>query len=96
MKQLTIIASIPPNTDASLLRKVWMVKSYLKEEIGVNVSVVVIDGKGKPKIIAMGEVIDLTEDFGTIVHKITASMAYDLADPHFLDKVAIGGKLSND
>ena len=95
MKQLTIIASIPPNTDSAILRKVWMVKSYLKEEVGVNVSIAVMDGKGKPKIIAMGEVIDMTEDLGTIVHKITASMAYDLGDPNFLDKVAIGGKTAD-
>ena len=90
MKQLTLVATIPPNTDASTLRKVHMIKAFLQEEIGVKATLVVIDGKGKPKLIAMDEVIDLSEDLNTIIHKIAESMASDLSDPNFLDKVAIG------
>ncbi len=90
MKQLTIVATIPPHTDAATLRKIHMIKAFLQEEIGVKANLVVIDGEGKPRIIAMDEVIDLNEDLNTIIHKIAESMAYDLSDPNFLDKVAIG------
>jgi hypothetical protein len=95
MKQLTIVASIPPNTKPETLRKVWMIRSFLKEEAGVNADIVVMTGsEGKPKIIALGEVIDLEEDLTTIIQKITSSMAYDVSDPDFLNKVAIGSKTS--
>ncbi len=86
------MASIPPHAKPGLLQKVWILRSYLKEEVGVNANIVVVNGKGgKPKIIALGEVIDLDEDLTTIVRKITANLAYDVGDPKFLDKVAIGG-----
>ncbi|MCD6323915.1 MAG: hypothetical protein J7L55_02255 [Desulfurococcales archaeon] len=95
MKQLTIVASIPPHTEPSILQKVWILRSYLKEEVGINADIVVVSGrKGKPKIIALGEVIDLDEDITTIIRKITASMVYDVGDPEFLNKVAIGSKTS--
>ena len=93
MKQLTIIAIIPPHTRPSLLRKVWMLKSYLREEIGINTNIVVTSSdKGAARIIALGEIIDLREDMSSIISKITTTLAYDVSDPNFIDKVAIGGK----
>ena len=93
MKELTIVALIPPGNNSRMLKKVWVLKSYLMEEINLRVNVVVgQDSKGKPRIIALGEIIDLNEDIQTIAQKIASTIVYDVGDPEFINKVAIGGK----
>jgi len=97
MKELTIVALIPPKKNSDVLRKVWVLRSYLKEEADLNVNIVVgHDAEGRPRIIALGEVIDLSEDIPTIAQKIASTMVYDVSDPEFINKVAIGGKAIQD
>ncbi len=96
MKDLTIVASIPPTNNSSAIRKLMLIKNYLRDEVGINVNVIVTPGKGSAKIITMGEVVELNEDLQTIIYKITARLADDIGDPDFLDKVAVGSVVSED
>ncbi len=90
MKDVTIIATVPPRNNSEAIKKLMIIKSYLRDEVGVNVNIIVTACEGRPKIIAMGEVVDLGEDLRTIIYKIASRLAYDVGDPYFLDKVAIG------
>ena len=97
MKELTIVALIPPKKNSGMLKKIWILRSYLKEEANLNVNIVVgQETEGKPRIIALGEVIDLSEDIPTIAQKIASTIVYDVSDPEFINKVAIGGKAIRD
>ena len=90
MRDITLIASIPLGSKPDVLKKIQLIKSYLRDEVGLNVHLIVTTGKGEPKIIAMGEVIELSEDLATLIYKITSKLASDVSDPNFLDKVAAG------
>ncbi len=96
MKDLTIVASIPPTNNSGAIRKLMLIKNYLRDEVGVNVNVIVTPGRGSAKIITMGEVVELSEDLQTIIYKIAASLADDIGDPDFLDKVAVGSTIGEE
>ncbi len=90
MKMLTLIAFVPPHDNKEFMRKLWSITSYLKNEVGIKVNLVVLGTNEEPRIIAMDEVISLYRDIEEIVMRITSKLSYDVADKEFLSKVAAG------
>ena len=87
---LTLIAFVPLHNNKEFMRKLWSITTYLKNEVGIKVNLVVFGTSGEPKIIAMDEVISLKKDLEEIVMKIASKLSYDVADKEFLKKVAAG------
>ncbi len=90
MRSLTLIAEIPPQTSEIYMRKLLKIKNYITEEIGINVSLVVMATNEQPRLIIYDEVINLNESFSNILKAITKELANDLGDPNLLEK-AVGG-----
>ncbi len=90
MKVLTLVAEIPLQMNEAYMRKLLKIKSYITEEIGVNVSLVVMSTDDQPKLIVFDEIISLNESFTNIVKAITRGLADNIGDPNFLEK-AVGG-----
>lgn len=90
VKVLTLVAEIPPQMNKTYMRKLLKIKNYITEEIGVNVSLVVMSTNDQPRLIVFDEVISLNESFSKILKTITRGLANDIGDPNFLDK-AVGG-----
>jgi len=99
-KLMTLIATIPNSlSDVAydeVIKKVWLITSYLKDEVGLKVNLVVTQGGKRPQLIVMDEVIDLNSNIDYIIEKITSKLTYDVGDRDFLTKVAVAirGKLS--
>ncbi|PUA32443.1 MAG: hypothetical protein B7O98_07255 [Zestosphaera tikiterensis] len=90
MKHLTIVAAIPPTSNHEYLRKIWRLKNYLMEEVGIEISVIVISDNGEPRLIALDEIIDLRDSIQNIVRKIASVLVDEVSDPDFIEKV-VGG-----
>jgi len=99
-KLMTLIATIPNSlSDVAydeVIKKVWLITSYLKDEVGLKVNLVVTQGGKRPQLIVMDEVIDLNSNIDYIIERITSKLTYDVGDQDFLTKVAVAirGKLS--
>jgi hypothetical protein len=74
------------------MRKLLKIKNYIREEIGINVSLVVVATNEQPKLIVNDEIINLNESFTNIMKAITRGLANDLSDPNFLDRAVVGAK----
>lgn len=94
MKSLTLVAEIPPQMSRVYIRKLLKIKNYITEEIGVDVSLVVVATNEQPRLIIYNEVISLNESLTNILKAVTKELANDLGDPNFLDKAVGGAKPS--
>jgi len=74
------------------MRKLLKIKNYIREEIGINVSLVVVATNEQPKLIVNDEIINLNESFTNIMKAITRGLANDLGDPNFLERAVVGAK----
>ncbi|MCC6033027.1 MAG: hypothetical protein LM561_02990 [Desulfurococcaceae archaeon] len=92
MRSLTLVAEIPPRMSEIYMRKLLKIKNYIREEIGINVSLVVVATNEQPKLIVNDEIINLNESFTNIMKAITRGLANDLSDPNFLDRAVVGAK----
>jgi|YelNatPaOPRAMG01_1025707.scaffolds.fasta_scaffold14351_8 hypothetical protein len=92
MRSLTLVAEIPPRMSEIYMRKLLRIKNYIREEIGINVSLVVVATNEQPKLIVNDEIINLNESFTNIMKAITRGLANDLSDPNFLDRAVVGAK----
>ncbi|RLG79782.1 MAG: hypothetical protein DRO09_03960 [Thermoprotei archaeon] len=88
MKALTLIAKLPQSRSRNIMRKLWTITSYLKDEVGVKVSLIITSSNGSPHLIVMDDVIDLNDDIRTILQRVLSKLSYDVGDVEFLDKVA--------
>jgi len=95
-KLMTLIATIPNSlsnvTYDEIIRKIWLITSYLKDEVGLKVNLVVAQGGKEPQLIVMDEVIDLNDNIDFIIEKITSKLTYDVGDQDFINKVAVALK----
>ena len=95
-KLMTLIATIPNSLNDiaynDIIKKIWLITSYLKDEIGLKINLVVAQGGRKPQLIVMDEVIDLNDNVDFIIEKITSKLTYDVGDREFLNKVAVALK----
>ena len=95
-KLMTIIATIPNSlsnvTYNEIIKKIWLITSYLKDEVGLKVNLVVAQGGKEPQLIVMDEVIDLNDNIDFIIEKITSKLTYDVGDQDFINKVAVALK----
>jgi len=93
---MTLIATIPNSlsnvTYDEIIRKIWLITSYLKDEVGLKVNLVVAQGGKEPQLIVMDEVIDLNDNIDFIIEKITSKLTYDVGDQDFINKVAVALK----
>ncbi|GEM_PF-783978 len=92
MRSLTLVAEIPPRMSEIYMRKLLKIKNYIREEIGINVSLVVVATNEQPKLIVNDEIINLNESFTNIMKAITRGLANDLGDPNFLERAVVGAK----
>jgi hypothetical protein len=92
VRSLTLVAEIPPRMSEIYMRKLLRIKNYIREEIGINVSLVVVATNEQPKLIVNDEIINLNESFTNIMKAITRGLANDLSDPNFLDRAVVGAK----
>jgi hypothetical protein len=92
VRSLTLVAEIPPRMSEIYMRKLLKIKNYIREEIGINVSLVVVATNEQPKLIVNDEIINLNESFTNIMKAITRGLANDLSDPNFLDRAVVGAK----
>jgi hypothetical protein len=92
MKEVTIIATLPPNTPRKYIKKLDFIKNFLKEEMGIIVNLVVTSGIKEGRIIVWDDVIELNKDAEFIIKKIAAKLSYDVGDYYFMDKVAAAAK----
>jgi len=60
------------------------------EEVGIEISVIVISDNGEPRLIALDEIIDLRDSIQNIVRKIASVLVDEVSDPDFIEKV-VGG-----
>jgi len=60
------------------------------EEVGIEISVIVISDNGEPRLIALDEIIDLRDSIQNIVRKIASVLVDEVSDPNFIEKV-VGG-----
>jgi len=89
MKELTLIAKLPLANNSHFLRKLWVITSYLKEEVGIRPNLVIVKSEdGKPQLIVMDEVISLYRSVEEIIEIVASKLSYDVSDRAFLDKVA--------
>jgi len=95
-KLMTLIATIPNSLNDvaynDIIKKIWLITSYLKDEVGLKINLVVAQGGRKPQLIVMDEVIDLNDNVDFIIEKITSKLTYDVGDREFLNKVAVALK----
>ncbi|MCD6428830.1 MAG: hypothetical protein J7L12_04365 [Desulfurococcales archaeon] len=95
-KLMTLIATIPTSlsnvTYNEIIKKIWLITSYLKDEVGLKVNLVVAQGGKEPQLIVMDEVIDLNDNIDFIIEKITSKLTYDVGDQDFINKVAVALK----
>ncbi len=95
-KLMTLIATIPNSlsnvTYNEIIKKIWLITSYLKDEVGLKVNLVVAQGGKEPQLIVMDEVIDLNDNIDFIIEKITSKLTYDVGDQDFINKVAVALK----
>jgi len=93
---MTLIATIPNSlsnvTYNEIIKKIWLITSYLKDEVGLKVNLVVAQGGKEPQLIVMDEVIDLNDNIDFIIEKITSKLTYDVGDQDFINKVAVALK----
>ncbi len=92
MKSLTLVAEIPPRMSEVYMRKLLKIKNYIREEIGIDVSLIVMATNEQPKLIVNDEIINLNESFTNIMKAITRGLANDLGDPNFLERAVVGAK----
>jgi len=92
VRSLTLVAEIPPRMSEIYMRKLLKIKNYIREEIGINVSLVVVATNEQPKLIVNDEIINLNESFTNIMKAITRGLANDLGDPNFLERAVVGAK----
>ncbi len=62
------------------------------EEVGIEISVIVVSDNGDPRLIVLDEIIDLRDNIQNIVRKISSVLANELSDPNFIEKVVGGVK----
>jgi len=74
------------------MRKLLKIKNYIREEIGIDVSLIVMATNEQPKLIVNDEIINLNESFTNIMKAITRGLANDLGDPNFLERAVVGAK----
>lgn len=93
LKLMTLIATIPNAlndlTYKEVLKKVQLITSYLREEAGLKINLIVAQGGKEPQLIVMDEVIDLNNSVDSIIEKILSKLTYDVGDRDFINKVAI-------
>jgi len=92
VKSLTLVAEIPPRMSEVYMRKLLKIKNYIREEIGIDVSLIVMATNEQPKLIVNDEIINLNESFTNIMKAITRGLANDLGDPNFLERAVVGAK----
>ncbi len=95
MKMLTLVARLPKYRNEWLVKKVWRIATYLKDEVGIRVHLVIHECDEEPHLIVMNDKISLRSDISEIIDRIADKLTYDIADDKFLDKVAASTLISN-
>ena len=95
-KLMTLIATIPNSLSSmtynEIIKKIWLITSYLKDEVGLKINLVIAQGGKEPQLIVMDEVINLNDNIDFIIEKITSKLTYDVGDRDFISKVAVALK----